>query len=113
SVESGIGIGAAVDVYPQRLRGGEAEVVIPIGRFGVLSEALGVARGAGDGVAVGVDAERGGRDGVRTLTVLEVPDLVGECDVVRVRRPDHPGLRGGGGVHRVEVIRDVDAAGAG
>src|SRR5262249_59316116 len=91
----------------------EAEVVIRVGRGDVAPESLGVARRAGDRVAAGVQPERGGRDGVGAFAVLEVPDLAGEGDVVGVRGPDDPGLLGRGGVHRVEVVGEVDAAGAG
>ena len=44
---------------------------------------------------------------------VEVADLIGERDVVGMRRPLHPcGLRRCA-VHRVEVIRDVGAGGPG
>jgi len=113
AVEPGVGFCAAVDMDPQGLAGGEAEVIVPVGRRDVIPESLGVTRRAGDRVAAGVKAERRGRDGVRALAVLEVPDLAGKGDVVGVGRPDDPGLLRRGGVHRVEVVRKVDAAGAG
>src|SRR5581483_675054 len=94
TVEPGVGVVAAVDMDPERFASREAEVVVTVGRGLAGAEALGVTRRAGDRIAAGVDAERGGRDRVRTLAVLEVADLAGEGDVVAVRRPDHPGLLG-------------------
>ena len=44
---------------------------------------------------------------------IEVPDLIGERDVVRMRGPLHPGGLRGRAVHGVEVIRDVGAGGPG
>jgi hypothetical protein len=109
AVESDVGIGAAVDIDQHRFASGEAEVVIPVGRGRIAPESLGVTRGAGHRVAAGVQAEGGGRDGVRAVAVLEVPDLAGEGDVVGVRCPDDPGLLGRGGVHGVEVVREVSS----
>src|SRR5581483_449222 len=85
AVEAGVGIGTAVDMDAHRLGTREAEIVVTVGRRGVAAESFGVARGAGNGVAAGVEPERGSRDGVGALAVLEVPDLAGEGDVVGVR----------------------------
>src|SRR5262249_7272640 len=96
-VEVTVDIHAPVDLHGQRLGCGQAEVVI-------------TCRVRPDIAVVGVRAERlrTGTDraaGVDLAALLEVPDLVGERDVVGVRRVHVTGLRRGGAVLRVVVQR--------
>ena len=93
TVEAAVGISAAVDMDPECFRAGEAEVVIAVGWLRARAPPLGVARRAGDRVALGVEPELAGRDRRGTVAELEVADLVGERHVVGVSGPRHPGLR--------------------
>src|SRR6185503_14144221 len=74
AVEAAVGISAAVDMDPERLRAGEAEVVIAVGRPRARAPVLGVARRAGDGVALGVEPELAGRDRRGAVAELEMTD---------------------------------------
>src|SRR5262249_52382491 len=60
---------------------------------------------------VGVGLGAGTGRSVDHVAVLEVADLVGDGDVVRVGRPDHAGVLAGGRVHRVERVRLAGAGG--
>ena len=86
-VKTGVSVGAAVDMDAQRLGRREAEVVITVGRL--RANFLLVALRAGDRVARGIDAEWRRRNAFHPGAGFEMPDLVGESDVVRVRGPDH------------------------
>src|SRR5437879_2330073 len=97
SVESGVRIQTARDLYQQGCRRIQAEVVIRVRLLDVVGRSL----GAGASAACGDVA-----------AVVEVPDLVRESDVVRVRRPGHAGLLRAGAVLRMEVVRQVLADGA-
>src|SRR5579859_7129077 len=113
-----------VAVWPDRVIGNAVKASVPVGldaswylhqRRGGPGETVGVVGVGGLAVILGVPgrAVPARRDGRRTVAGLEVAGLVGERDVVGVCRPDDPGLLGGGAVHRVEVVGDVVAGGAG
>src|SRR5207302_2565083 len=85
------------DLYQQGRRGVEAVVVVTIGLLDVVGRTFGA----------GASAARG-----HMAAVVEVPDLVRESDVVRMRRPGHAGLLRARAVFGVEVVRQVLADGA-
>src|SRR6266487_1005300 len=74
-----VGAVAAADLNEQRRTRREAGEVVDVGRLLVSRRAL-----------EAVAAEGGGVNGT---AVVEVTDFLGERDVVRVRRPQHPGGR--------------------
>src|SRR5713226_7467335 len=109
AVKSCVGVRTSLDRNAQRFGCREAEVVIAVGRFLALFQLFRVPGWARDWIACVIDAERGRRHR-GAVAEREVPDLVGEADVVTVRGPDHSGLFGRGAVHRVEGIWNRRAA---
>ena len=96
-----VGKGASRYLHQRRSRGWEAIEIVSIGPFYRRAYPLRVPRWTFDTVKA---ARNGG-----AITVVKVADLIGECDVIGMRRPDDASVLRGGAVHRMEVIGNVFA----
>src|SRR5450759_1580946 len=99
TIKASVGTQTSGYLDERRCTGGETSPVIAISRLSISSIALSIA-----GWARAANSNR-----TSTIAVVEVADLIGEGDVIRMRCPGHAGLLRRGAVHGMEVIRNVVA----